>query len=461
MITNLDKKLYLSNLSSSILRFEEMLKTNTVFYFDSTEFVSISHHYIDQANYSLAEKSIKMGLDQHPNNTDLMLLNSELLIFNSKYEDAYEILNYLEEVDPENREVYLQKATIYSKNNHSEEAIAILKRALQFIDDKLDIWNMIAMEFLLNEDFKSAIPFFKKCLEYDDEDYQSLYNLIFCYENLDMIEESINELSSVLEKRPYSKIAWHQLGKIYIKQKKFKESISAFDFAIISDDQFVSAYIEKAKILEKVGRVSEALDNFRLSIELSEPNSYIYYRIAKCYRKLNNKKLFLSYIKKAVREEPGNERAWLFLIKYYIKKKNLRQSKYLCSRALDNNHNSIKLLEIRSKIQHKTKLYEEAIKSYNQILNFKEDISWKVWKGYIKCLIDAKRWSELLKVSLKAKKHFPNKAFIDFTISGCLLKDGKLNEAIYFFQSGNKVCEVPNKLVESFPEFTENRTLLV
>ena len=35
-----------------------------------------------------------------------------------------------------------------------------------------------------------------------------------------------------------------------------------------------------------------------------------------------------------------------------------------------------------------------------------------------------------------------NKAFIDFTISGCLLKDGKLNEAIYFFQSGNKVCEV-------------------
>ena len=291
-----------------------MLKTNTVFYFDSTEFISISHHYIDQANYSLAEKSIKMGLDQHPNNTDLMLLNSELLIFNSKYEDAYKILNYLEEVDPENREVYLQKATIYSKNNLSDEAIAILKRALLFIDDKLEIWNMIAMEFLLNEDFNSAIPFFKKCLEYDNEDYQSLYNLIFCYENLDMIEESISELSSVLEKRPYSKIAWHQLGKIYNKQQKFKESISAFDFAIISDDQFVSAYIEKAKVLEKVGRVNEALDNFRLSIELSEPNSYIYYRIAKCYRKLNNKNLFLNYIKKAVREEPGNEKAWLLLI---------------------------------------------------------------------------------------------------------------------------------------------------
>ena len=50
-----------------------------------------------------------------------------------------------------------------------------------------------------------------------------------------------------------------------------------------------------------------------------------------------------------------------------------------------------------------------------------------------------------------------NSSAVDFA----LLKDGKLNEAIYFFQSGNKVCEVPNKLIESFPEFAKNRTLLV
>ena len=320
---------------------------------------------------------------------------------------------------------------------------------------------MIAMEFLLIEDFQSAIPFFKKCLEYDEEDYQSLYNLIFCYENLEMVEESISELSSVLEKRPYSKIAWHQLGKIYNKQQRFKESISAFDFAIISDDQFVSAYIEKAKVLEKVGRLNEALDNFRLSIELSEPNSHLYFRIAKCYKKLNNKKLFLDYIKKSVREEPGNEKAWIYLIKYYLRKKNYRQSKYLASKALNNNHNSIEILKLISIIYYRTKCYEESIKFYNQILDFKENISWKIWKGYIKCLIDAKKWSDLLKVSLKAKKHYPNKAFIDFTISGCLLKHGKLNEAIYFFQSGNKVCGVPTKLIKSFPEFNENKTLLV
>ena len=89
-----------------------MLKTNSVFYFDSNDFINISHHYIDQANYKLADRAIKMGLNQHPNNLDLMLLKSELLIFNSKYDAAHEILNFVHEIDPENREVYLQKATI-------------------------------------------------------------------------------------------------------------------------------------------------------------------------------------------------------------------------------------------------------------------------------------------------------------------------------------------------------------
>tara|TARA_B100000575_G_scaffold171612_1_gene137428 strand:- start:31509 stop:32825 length:1317 start_codon:yes stop_codon:yes gene_type:complete len=438
-----------------------MLKTNTVFYFDSSDFINISHHYIDEANFSLAEKSIKMGLEQHPNNIDLMLLKSELLIFDSRYEDAYKILNYVEEIDPENREVYLQRATIYSKNNLSEEAIDILKKALLFIDDKIDFWNMIAMEFLLIEDFKSAIPFFKKCLNYDNEDYQSLYNLIFCYDNLGMIDESINELSRILEKRPYSKIAWHQLGKIYYKKDKYKEAISAFDFAIISDDQFVSAYVEKANILYKLNKFNEALDNYRLAIELSEPNSHIYFKIAKCYRKLDNKVLFLKYIKKSIRLEPGDEKVWIYFVKYYAAKGNYRNAKYLISKAILNNHNSLNLFELNAILYYKTGDNFKALNFYYKIIESNEAISWRIWKGLIECLMNTKEWEVLLKMSLRAKKSFPKKSFLDYIICGCLLKNGRINEAVYFYQNGQKKSKFPKRILQFFPEFSDNKTLLV
>ena len=451
----------MSKASKSIIKFEEMLKTNNVLYFDTSDFINISHHYIEQANFNLAEKSIKMGLNQHPNNTDLMLLKTELLIFNSKYDDAYKILDFIEEIEPENREVYLQKATIYSKNNLSEEAILVLKKALLVTDDKVEIWNMIGMEFLLNEDFKSATPFFKKCVDFDNDDYQSLYNLIFCYDNLGMIDESIYELSSILEKKPYSKIGWHQLGKIYSKQGRLKDAIAAYDFAIISDDQFVSSYIEKAKVLEKTHMVNEALENYKLSLELSEPNSYIYFRIAKCYLKIFNKKLFLKYIKRAVRQEPSNVKAWITLIKFYIDKKNFRQAKYLAQKAHKNNYNSINILELNAVISKKSGSIIEAINFYDKIIEFKVNISWKIWKNFINCLIEEKQWSKLLKISLLAKKEFTSKPFLDFTISGCLLKTGKFNEAIYFYQSGSKMSPLPDKLKSSFPEFVKNKSLLV
>jgi len=114
------------------------------------------------------------------------------------------------------------------------------------------------------------------------------------------------------------------------------------------------------------------LENFRLSIELSEPNSYIYFRIAKCYKKINNKKLFLDYIKNSVREEPGNEKAWIYLIKYYLKNNNLRQAKYLASKALNNNHNSIKIIELNAIINRDTGDISEALNFIIKLLNLKK-----------------------------------------------------------------------------------------
>ncbi len=62
----------------------------------------------------------------------------------------------------------------------------------------------------------------------------------------------ISCLNKVLEYDPFSEIAWLQLGKIFVKSGKIKEALSAFDFAIISDDSFSGAYIEKGVLLESI-----------------------------------------------------------------------------------------------------------------------------------------------------------------------------------------------------------------
>ena len=57
---------------------------------------------------------------------------------------------------------------------------------------------------------------------------------------------------------------------------------------------------------------------------------------------------------------------------------------------------------------------------------------------------------QIIETKSESKKIFSKKIFLDFTISGCLLKDGKLNEAIYFYQSGRKSSKVPYNLENLF-----------
>ena len=49
-----------------IAKFESMLKTDDVYFFDSEDFEDIIHHYLNNGKISLAKKAIKIGLKQHP-----------------------------------------------------------------------------------------------------------------------------------------------------------------------------------------------------------------------------------------------------------------------------------------------------------------------------------------------------------------------------------------------------------
>ena len=92
------------NIQSSITKFERMLKTNHVYFFDAQEFEDIIVHYLGFAENALAKKALKMGLTQHPSNLELMLLQSEIFIldeFTSSLDadTESEILNNLEFLD--------------------------------------------------------------------------------------------------------------------------------------------------------------------------------------------------------------------------------------------------------------------------------------------------------------------------------------------------------------------------
>ena len=263
----------------SLSKFESMLKTNSIYFFDSIEFEEIIHYYIDSGKNSLAKKAIKLGLKQYPKSVVLRLLRAELLIFDGEIEKASSLLRELQAIEPTNDEIYVLQASICSKNDDHSSAINILKIALAYTDDEADILSMIGMEYLYLDNFDEARLNFAKCLEVDFEDYSSLYNVIYCFDMQNNHTEAIDYLNKYIDNDPYSEVAWHQLGRQYFILEKYKEALNAFDYAVLIDEYFVGAYLEKAKTLEQLNRFEDAIENYKVTLELDYPTSFVFLRI--------------------------------------------------------------------------------------------------------------------------------------------------------------------------------------
>ena len=125
-----------------------------------------------------------MGMDQHPQNVELMLLKSEILLFDGEHKEAEDLLVEIERISPEHEEIFLQRELIFSLKKNHPKAIKLLEKALELTDEPIEIWNLMGMEYLFLEDYIRAKQYFYQCIQENSFDYQSLYNLLYCYEQL-------------------------------------------------------------------------------------------------------------------------------------------------------------------------------------------------------------------------------------------------------------------------------------
>ncbi|WP_031425660.1 tetratricopeptide repeat protein [Flavimarina sp. Hel_I_48] len=434
-----------------LIRFESMLKTNHVVFFDSEEFEDIVNHYLENGKMALAKKAVKLGLDQHPTSSNLKLFGIEILIFENKLEEADRLLNELYLIEPQNEEIFIQKANIFSKQDNHAKAVELLESALELTEDDADIYSLIGMEYLFMEDFQNAKFNFMKCLEVDEDDYASLYNIIYCFDFLDQHEEAIEYLNMFLNKNPYSEVAWHQVGKQYFDLKLYDKALAAYDFAIISDDTFIGAYFEKGKVLEKLGKFNEAIENYQITLGLDDPTSFAYLRIGKCYLKLKCDDLALDYFSKTVHEDPLLDKGWIAITDFYVRKMDYQKALYYINKAINIDGENVLYWKRYAKINDRLKFYEEAERGYSRTLEL-GNYELKTWISRTDILTNLGEFEASIENLHQAIEFYPENPEIEFRLAGLYFTLGEDLKGHFHLSNGlNLEPEYEMILEELFP----------
>ncbi len=435
----------------SLARFESMLKTNSVLFFDSEEFEEIVHHYLENGKIALAKKATKLGLEQHPTSINLKLYLIEMYIFENKLELAEELLDVLAQLEQSNEEIYIQKANIFSRRDNHEEAVRLLEEALKITNDPADVLSLMGMEYLFMDDFEHAKLFFIRCLEENLEDYSALFNVIYCFEYLEQYEEAIEYLTEYLDNNPYCAIAWLQIGKQYYKLKKYKKALAAYDFAIISDDSFIGAYLEKGRVLEKLKRYEEAIESYSITLGLDDPTSYAFLRIGKSYEKLGNTELALQFYTKCVEEDGLLDKGWIAITDFYFKSQQYQKALYYIEKAISIDAENVAYWKRYAKINNRLKHFEEAEVGYRKALEL-GNYELESWLTRGDILTNLGEYEAAVNNFNQALEFYPRNAEIEYRLSGLYfsLREGSKGE-FYLKNALNSEPEYLMIIEEIFP----------
>ncbi len=443
-----------------IAKFESMLKTDDVYFFDAEDFEDIIHHYLNNGKVSLAKKAIKIGLQQHPDSIELKLLHVEVLVFENKLDQAEQLLDKLQLLDPNNEEIYIQRANIYSKKDNHEAAIVLLNKALDLSDDAFDIHSLLGMEYLFMDDYKLAKDNFMRCVAFDEQDYSSLYNVIYCFEFLEDFDGAIVYLNDYLDRNPYCEVAWHQLGKQYYEKRMFTEALASFDFAIISDDGFIGAYFEKGKVLEKLGKYKEAIENYETTITIEDPTSHAYLHIGKCYEKLGNDEMAKYYFYQTVHEDPLLDKGWLAITEFYFNKGNAKKALYYINKALNIDAENPTYWKKSAKINAALKNYQQADFAYKQTVelgNYELD-TWLKWAD-VAC--NTNDILSAIQILSQGREFYPDNARLPYKMAGLqLLANDSINARISLIDALKIDFGKLFLFEEEFPQFAETEWTL-
>lgn len=401
----------------SLSKFESMLKTNKVLFFDSEEFEEIILHYLDMGKAALAKKALKLALDQHPKSTGLKLVQVEMLVYDDKLDIAEKLLNELYAIEPNNEEIYIQKANIYSKRDQHEKAVELLKIALQYTDDYADVYNLIGMEYLFMDNLELAKESFIKCLEEDFEDQSALYNVVYCFEFLDQNLEAITYLNQYIDKNPYSEIAWHQMGRLHYGLQEYENAIRAFDYATAIDDEFLGAFMERAKAYERLNQYEEAIESYERTIELDDATSYALLRIGKCHEKLGNAILALKFYNETVHEDPLLDKGWIAITDFYVRQENYQKALFYVNKALAIDNQNRLYWKRYATINKQMNFFEEAEFGYRKAVEF-GDTELDTWLFWVDILQFLGEFEGAIQTLLQASEFFPEENEIEYRLAG-------------------------------------------
>jgi tetratricopeptide (TPR) repeat protein len=393
-------------------RLENKLHARESFYFDVEDYELIIDHYLQEEDLEKCFLVLQNAMEQHPNTISLSLRQVQFLISKNNTEKALSILKEVEAIEPNNRDIYRTRGDIYSQLQYYHEAIKEYQKAIDDTEENLDeIYANIAYEYENLHNYDKALEYLKKAIDFNPENETALFELSFCAEMAEKPIVVVEFLEKYLNRFPYSKAGWFNLGLAYSSMLEHEKAIDAYDFVIAIDETFSTAYFNKGNALATLERYDEALKSYRETLAFESPEGLTYFYIGECYEKMNEPEKAEEYYRLAIEADPAASDARVGLGCILSERGRHNDAITLFKDALEQTSDDNETWYLLADEYMETGETEKAKEAYEKSLTF-DVTNPDVWLDYSNAFAEENDYARAIEILLKGYEH--HKESVDF-----------------------------------------------
>src|SRR5690606_31879124 len=168
----------------SVDRYEEMLRNEDQYFFDSKAFEDIIDYYITKNDPIKCLEVIEFASAQHPFKISFLIKKAQVLANTFQYEPALQALSKAELLEPSESEINLIRGAIYICLQEIDLAEESFYKGLENSSAKDEVYFQMGELYQLQGKYAKAIHYLKRCLKLNKENQEALYEIAFCYDVL-------------------------------------------------------------------------------------------------------------------------------------------------------------------------------------------------------------------------------------------------------------------------------------
>jgi len=261
---------------------------------------------------------------------------------------------------------WLEKA---SRTIDKKKRIALLEEAMNKVPGSEEIRQRLLKEYIEAGLLKKAA----KLLEQTARKAPSrnvLEQLLQLYRKAGDTNGVILTLERLIDLDPKDKESRYALARLLEKKGRLSRAIAQYKAVVklATPEEKLDLYVQLGYLNAKAGRTSEAVRYYEKASALHAEDANIYYNLSYLYDKLGKRDKADFYLEKAVKLRGSDIEGRIRLAQDWIKKGKFKKAKPLLIQVLKKNPKSMKALLLMMQVAEKTGDKAELKKTYRRIL---------------------------------------------------------------------------------------------